>query len=81
MASSLGNPALQLCTKLLMPGMIECIAKIASSDEKEISVEMHVQIVGEVLKAFSALFLSTADENSESYAKKSLNILLLRYYP
>ena len=33
-ASTGGNPALQHTTKLLLPGMIECVAKIAVMDDE-----------------------------------------------
>lgn len=74
-ASTHGNPALRQCAKLLLPGMIECVAKIAVLEESE-TLEMHSQIVGEVLKAFAALFASTSEDNSEREPLKLALIIL-----
>ena len=41
-ASALGSPALQHCARLLLPGIIECVARVAALD-------------GETLRALSAL--------------------------
>lgn len=64
MASTSGLPALQHVTRLLLPGMIDCVAQIAAMDD-EASYDRRSQIIGEIWKAFSALFTSTAEENSE----------------
>ncbi len=63
-ASTLGNPSLRNCVKLLLPGMIECIAKIVAGDENE-TPDLRTQIVGEIWKAFSALFSSTPEDLRE----------------
>lgn len=73
-ASIHGSPALRQCAKLLLPGLIECIAKIAVSEEND-ALERHSQILGETFKAFSALFTSTPDDKSK--VVYSLNALLL----
>ncbi|THG96188.1 hypothetical protein EW026_g5595, partial [Hermanssonia centrifuga] len=63
-ASTLGNRSLRNCVKLLLPGMIECIAKIVAGDENE-TPDLRTQIVGEIWKAFSALFSSTPEDLRE----------------
>ena len=60
-ASTSGNSALHRATKLLLPGMIECVAKIAAMDD-ETSYERRSQIIGEIWKAFSVLFQFTAED-------------------
>ena len=60
-ASTTGNSALQRATRLLLPSMIECVAHVAVQDDIE-SQERQVQIVGEIWKAFGALFASTAED-------------------
>lgn len=64
MASASGNPVLHHATRLLLPGMIECVANIAAMDN-EASYERRSQVIGEIWKAFSALFLSTPEELRE----------------
>ncbi|KAJ3520851.1 hypothetical protein NM688_g9102 [Phlebia brevispora] len=61
MASTSGNVVLHQAAKLLLPGMIECVAKLAVMDD-DASYERRSQIIGEIWKAFSALFMSTAEE-------------------
>lgn len=58
-----GSPALRQCVRLLLPGMIECIAKISATQQGN-SSELQSQIVGEIFKAFAALFTATAEEQS-----------------
>ncbi|EKM52639.1 uncharacterized protein PHACADRAFT_186750 [Phanerochaete carnosa HHB-10118-sp] len=59
--SVMGNPALQHCAGLLLPGMIECVARVAALEGEP--TEVRVQIISEIWKAFSALFTSTSEEN------------------
>ena len=61
LASTSNSPALQHATKLLLPGMIECIAHIAALDDER-SYDRRSQIVGEIWKAFAALFASAAED-------------------
>ncbi len=63
-ASLHGSSALRQCAKLLLPGMIECLAKIAATESSKTS-DLQIQIVGEIFKAFAALFTSTSEEQSE----------------
>jgi HEAT repeat-containing protein 5 len=73
MASAHGSHALGRCAKLLLPGMIEGIAKVAAMDSGEIS-DMQVQVVGEIFKAFDALFSSTGESQSEYQPLPGQNI-------
>ena len=60
-ASTAGSPTLQRAARLLLPSMIECVAHVAVQDD-EASQDRRVQIVGEIWKAFGALFASTSEE-------------------
>ncbi|GBE87132.1 clathrin-coated vesicle protein [Sparassis crispa] len=62
MASASGNAALRQCARLLLPGMIECLVKIAASSIEGTVSEQHLAILGEIYKAFSTLFLSIAED-------------------
>ncbi|PCH43056.1 ARM repeat-containing protein [Wolfiporia cocos MD-104 SS10] len=59
LASTSGHAALRQCAKRLLPGMIECLAKIAASDK---GLDQQVAIIGEIFKAFAALFASLPEE-------------------
>lgn len=64
-ASSSGNVMLRQCAKSLLPALIEYIAKIAPAvDDGSIS-EQHMTAIGEVWKAFSALFTSVPEDQRE----------------
>ena len=75
-ASIVGSPSLRQCARLLLPGMIESVAKVAIQDE---ATETRVQIVAEIWKAFAALFTSASEENSELFDSTSL--LIMAYIP
>ncbi|TDL16333.1 clathrin-coated vesicle protein [Rickenella mellea] len=60
-AGSSGNPLLQHCIKLLLPGMIEYIASVASMADNPASQEGHASAVDEVIKAFYTFFSSVAE--------------------
>lgn len=64
-ASTHGNPALRQCAKLLLPGVINCVARIAASEQSD-TLETHTQVIAEALKAFTALFSCATDDNSVS---------------
>ncbi|KAF7308406.1 Clathrin-coated vesicle protein [Mycena chlorophos] len=61
-ASTSGNPLLHHCTRLLIPGLVEYIAKMAPLVSDGSISEQHAAAVGEVWKAFSALFGSASEE-------------------
>ncbi|KAH9948465.1 ARM repeat-containing protein [Amylocystis lapponica] len=71
LASTSGNVALRQCAKLLLPGMIECLAQIAAASDDDASGRQ-LATMGEIYKAFSALFLSF----SEELRARSLGILM-----
>ncbi|CCM02125.1 uncharacterized protein FIBRA_04202 [Fibroporia radiculosa] len=60
LAAISGNSALDQCARLLLPGMIECLAKIAAADNN--ASDQQLATVGEILKAFAALFSSLPEE-------------------
>ncbi|PIL25912.1 hypothetical protein GSI_11665 [Ganoderma sinense ZZ0214-1] len=62
MASTSGNPILRQCTRLLLPGLVECLAKAATSSDETSPPERVMATVGEINKAFSALFLSLPED-------------------
>lgn len=62
-ASTAGNGLLRHCAKLLLPGMIEYIAKIAPLINDGTNEETKAAAaIGEVWKAFSAFFTSVPEE-------------------
>ncbi|KZT05196.1 clathrin-coated vesicle protein [Laetiporus sulphureus 93-53] len=61
LASTSGNAALRQCARLLLPGMIECLAKIAASVGDQAS-ERQLATVGEIYKGFAALFSSLQED-------------------
>jgi len=65
-ASTSGNAMLRQCAKMLMPGLIEYIAKMAPHVNDGSVSETHVAAIGEVWKAFSAFFSSVAEDQRKS---------------
>ncbi|EJD04810.1 clathrin-coated vesicle protein [Fomitiporia mediterranea MF3/22] len=72
LAGTSGNVLLKHCMKLLLPGMIEYIAFVASLAVDGPAQETHVKGVDEILKAFSAFFSATPDE----FRARTLGVLL-----
>lgn len=64
-ASSSGNPMLRQCVRLLMPGLVEFIAKVAPLVHDGSVTESQTIAVTEVWKAFSTFFASVPDEKRE----------------
>ncbi|KAM5530811.1 hypothetical protein V8D89_015522, partial [Ganoderma adspersum] len=62
MASTSGNPILRQCARLLLPGLVECLAKAAASSDEASPSERVMATVGEINKALSALFLSLSED-------------------
>ncbi|KAJ7082373.1 clathrin-coated vesicle protein [Mycena belliarum] len=62
MASTTGNAMLQQCARMLFPGLIEFIAKMAPLVSDGSITEPHAAAVGEVWKAFSAFFSSVSED-------------------
>ncbi|KAJ7637580.1 clathrin-coated vesicle protein [Mycena polygramma] len=71
-ASTTGNAVLQQCAKMLIPGLIEYIAKMAPLVSDGSITETHAAAIGEVWKAFSAVFASV----SEDHRTRLLGVLL-----
>ncbi|KAJ7767277.1 clathrin-coated vesicle protein [Mycena metata] len=71
-ASTSGNVMLQQCAKILIPGLIEYIAKMAPLVSDGSITEPHAAAIGEVWKAFSAFFGSV----SEDHRIRLLGVLL-----
>ena len=65
MASASGNTILRQCTRLLLPGLVECLAKAAASSDEPSPPERVMAIVGEINKALSALFLALGEDLRE----------------
>ncbi|PPQ91330.1 hypothetical protein CVT25_003770 [Psilocybe cyanescens] len=63
LASSSGNGMLLQCARLLIPGLIEFIAKMAPLVHDGSLSEAQSAAINEVWKAFTTLFTSTAEEN------------------
>lgn len=63
MASAAGNAMLLHCARLLIPGLIEYVAKMAPLVNDASISEPQVTAVGEVWKAFSAFFSSVPDNH------------------
>ncbi|KAJ7717234.1 hypothetical protein DFH07DRAFT_947473 [Mycena maculata] len=72
MASTSGNAMLQQCAKMLIPGLIEYIAKMAPLVSDGSISESHAAAIGEVWKAFSSFFTSV----SENHKTRLLGVLL-----
>lgn len=75
-ASSTGSTLLHQCAKLLIPGMVEYLAKVAALREDAATLQKHVLAAGEVVKAFGVLFTSVAEEirTSQRYSSSSAEI-------
>ncbi|KAF8148271.1 clathrin-coated vesicle protein [Crassisporium funariophilum] len=70
--SSSGSPMLRQCARLLVPGLIEFVAKMAPAVHDGSITEPHAAAVGEVWRAFAALFSTT----SEDQRPRVLGVLL-----
>lgn len=64
-ASASGNPVLKQCTRLLLPGLVECLAKGAASSDDASPSEQVLATVSEIHKALSALFQSLPEDIRE----------------
>lgn len=52
---------------MLLPGMVEYIAKVAGMAADEATVQGHLSAVGEIVKAFGTLFTNIAEDLRESF--------------
>ncbi|KAI0946131.1 hypothetical protein AcV7_010182 [Taiwanofungus camphoratus] len=62
LASTSGHAVLCQCAKLLLPGLIECLAKVAALSDEETSSGLQSATIAEIYKAFSAMFLSLTED-------------------
>jgi hypothetical protein len=60
-ASASGSVMLRQCIRMLLPGMVEYVAKIAGLVADETAVQSHLPAVGEIIKAFGILFTNIAE--------------------
>ncbi|KAF9444651.1 clathrin-coated vesicle protein [Macrolepiota fuliginosa MF-IS2] len=60
--SSTGNPLLRQCVRLLMPGLVDFIARVAPAVHDNSVTEAQMIAVAEISKAFSMFFTSVPDE-------------------
>lgn len=68
MASASGSGALRQCTKFLLPGMIECLAKLAATSDEDVAAERNIATAAEINKAFSALFTYVPEDSRMSFS-------------
>ncbi|TFY58733.1 hypothetical protein EVJ58_g6238 [Rhodofomes roseus] len=61
LASTSGNAALRHCAKHLLPGMVECLAKIAASIADD-ATDSQLAMADEIFKALTALISSLPEE-------------------
>lgn len=56
---------LRQCIRMLLPGMVEYVAKVAGMEADEAAVQSHLPAVGEIIKAFGTLFTNIAEDLRE----------------
>lgn len=64
-ASASGSVMLRQCVRMLLPGMVEYVAKVAGMEADEAAVQSHMPAVGEIIKAFGTLFTNIAEDLRE----------------
>jgi len=50
---------------MLLPGVVEYVAKVAGMAADEAAVQSHLPAVGEIIRAFDTLFTSIAEDLRE----------------
>jgi HEAT repeat-containing protein 5 len=65
-ASASGSVVLRQCIRMLLPGMVEYVAKVAGMEADDVAVQSHLPAVGETIKAFGTLFANIAEDLRES---------------
>ncbi|KAF8998676.1 armadillo-type protein [Cyathus striatus] len=63
LASAAGNSILRQCTRLLLPGLVEFLAKMSPLVHDGSITEAHVTAIGEVWKALSGFFSSVGEDH------------------
>ncbi|KAI0311044.1 clathrin-coated vesicle protein [Amylostereum chailletii] len=71
-SSATGSAMLRQCVRKLLPGMVEYVAKVAAFSGDDAVMQTHLPAIGEILKAFSTLFTSVA----EDFRVRLLGVLL-----
>ncbi len=66
-ASASGSVMLRQCAKMLLPGMVEYVAKVAGMAGEETALQNHLPAVGEIIKAFGTLFTTVPEDLRESW--------------
>ncbi|KAI0063032.1 clathrin-coated vesicle protein [Artomyces pyxidatus] len=61
-ASASGSLMLRQCARMLLPGMVEYVAKVSGLVGDESAMQSHLPAVGEILKAFGTLFTTVSEE-------------------
>jgi len=74
LASSSGSSTLRHCARLLIPGLVEFIAKIAPSVHEGTITEGNSTSISEVWKAFAALHTSTPENLREFQYHTNIDI-------
>jgi len=64
-ASASGSVMLRQCIRMLLPGVVEYVAKVAGMAADEAAVQSHLPAVGEIIRAFDTLFTSIAEDLRE----------------
>jgi len=61
-ASASGSVMLRQCIRMLLPGMVEYVAKVAGMTADEAVVQSHLPAMAEIIKAFGTLFTNIAED-------------------
>ncbi|KAI9509814.1 clathrin-coated vesicle protein [Russula earlei] len=61
-ASASGSVMLRQCIRMLLPGMVEYVAKVAGMTADEGAVQSHLPALGEIIKAFGTLFVNIPED-------------------
>ena len=64
-ASASGSVMLRQCIRMLLPGMVEYVAKVVGMVADEAAVQSPLPAVGEIIKAFGTLFTNVAEDLRE----------------
>lgn len=71
-ASSAGSPVLRQCVRLLIPGLVQFVAKMTPYVHDNKLTEIQLAAIGEIWKAFATFFSATPDD----LKSRSLGVLL-----
>ncbi|KAJ2921172.1 hypothetical protein H1R20_g15918, partial [Candolleomyces eurysporus] len=71
-AASAGIPILKQCVRLLIPGLVQFVAKMTPYVHEQKLTEVQLAAIGEIWKAFAAFFGATPDD----FKPRALGVLL-----